>query len=148
MPEWNLLTGIVVQGYRVASGPSKDYPYGALERQRPIFKARGLDLDGFFNGTLNVDIRPHTFKMVKPETTFHHVEWTDLHPPEHFSFSRCMLIYNDVEYEGWVYYPHAETKLRHFQNPSLLEVIATPIAEIRYGDEVQVMINTEEIAVS
>jgi hypothetical protein len=148
MPEWNLLTGIVVQGYRVASGPSKDYPYGALERQRPIFKARGLDLDGFFNGTLNVDIRPHTFKMVKPEATFHHVEWTDLHPPEHFSFSRCMLIYNDVEYEGWVYYPHPETKLRHFQNPSLLEVIATPIAEIRYGDEVQVMINTEEIAVS
>jgi hypothetical protein len=148
MPEWNLLTGIVVQGYRVASGPSKDYPYGALEKQRPIFRLRGLDLDGFFNGTLNIDIRPHTFKMIKPEITFHHVEWTDLHPPEHFSFSRCMVIYNDVEYEGWVYYPHPETKLRHFQNPSLLEVIATPIAEICYGDEVQVMINTEEIAVS
>jgi hypothetical protein len=148
MPEWNLLTGIVVQGYRVASGPSKDYPYGALERQRPIFKTRGLDLDGFFNGTLNVDIRPRVFEMKKPEFTFHHVEWTDLHPPEHFSFSGCTVIYNDIEHAGWVYYPHPETKLRHFQNPSLLEVIAMPIADIRYGDEVQVMINTEEIAVS
>ena len=148
MREWNLLTGIVVQGYRVASGPSKDYPYGALERQRPIFKARGLDLDGFFNGTLNVDIRPRVFEMKKPGFTFHHVEWTDLHPPEHFSFSRCKVIYNDMEYAGWVYYPHPETKLRHFQNPSLLEVIVMPIAEIRYGDEVQVMIDTEEITIS
>lgn len=147
MTDWNLLQGIVVQGYRVASGPSKDYPYGALEKQRPIFKARGLDLDAFFNGTLNVDIRPHTFQMLNPEHTFRDVEWTDLHPPEHFSFSRCLVIYDDIEYEGWVYYPHPETKLRHFQNPSLLEVIAMPIPEIRYDDEVRVMINTEEVTI-
>ena len=145
MPEWILLNGVVVQGYRVASAPSKDYPYGALEKQRPIFKARGLDLEEFFNGTLNIDIRPHTFRLAKPEFTFRNVEWTDLHPPEHFSFSRCLVIYNDIEYEGWVYYPHPETKLRHFQDPSLLEVIAIPIAEIRYGDEVQVMVNKGEI---
>ena len=148
MPELILISGIIVQGYRVASGPSKDYPYGALEKQRPFFKQRGLDLDDFFNGTLNIDIRPRTFKMLKPEFTFRDVEWTDLHPPEHFSFSRCNVIYNDDEYAGWVYYPHPETKLRHFQNPSLLEVIAMPIAEIQYGDEVQVMINTEEVGIS
>jgi hypothetical protein len=148
MTEWTLLDGVLVQGHRVASGPSKDYPYGSLERQRPIFKSRGLDLDGFFNGTLNIDIRPHTFKMLKPELTFHHVEWTDLHPPEHFSFSRSLVVHDDIEYEGWVYYPHPETKLRHFQNPSLLEVIAMPIPEIRYGDALQVMINTTEIELS
>jgi hypothetical protein len=145
--QWTSLHGRIVPGYRVASGPSKDYPYGALDRQRPIFKARGLDLGGCFNGTLNIDIRPRTFKMVKPEFTFHHVEWTDLHPPEHFSFSRCKVIYEDVEYEGWVYYPHPETKLRHFQDPSLLEVIAVPIPGIQYGDEVQVLVNAEEIRV-
>ena len=140
--------GIVVQGYRVASGPSKDYPYGALDRQRPIFKARGLDLEGYFNGTLNIDIRPFTFRLIKPEFTFRHVEWTDLHPPEHFSFSRCKVIYRDVEYEGWVYYPHPETKLRHFQNPSLLEIIAHQIPDIQYGDEVEVLVNPERIEVS
>jgi hypothetical protein len=147
MTNWNLLQGIVVQGYRVASGPSKDYPYGTLEKQRPFFKSRGLDLEPYFNGTLNIDIRPHAFKMLKPEHTFRDVEWTDLHPPEHFSFSRCLVIYNDIEYEGWVYYPHPETKLRHFQNPSLIEVIAMPIPEIRYDDEVQLMVNTEEVEV-
>jgi hypothetical protein len=145
--QWTLIHGILVQGYRVASGPSKDYPYGALERQRPFFKARGLDLSACFNGTLNIDIRPITFKLVKPEFTFQHVEWTDLHPPEHFSFSRCKVIHKDIEYEGWVYYPHPETKLRHFQNPSLLEVIAVHIPDIKYGDELDVLLNPEEIHV-
>jgi len=144
---WILLRGILVQGYRVASGPSKDYPYGALERQRPIFKSRGLDLDDYFNGTLNIDIRPYRFEMVKPEYTFQHVRWTDLHPPEHFSFSRCKVVYKEVEYDGWVYYPHPETKLRHFQNPSLLEVIAKPISGIAYGDKLGVFVNRDEILV-
>ena len=145
--QWTLIHGILVQGYRVASGPSKDYPYGALDRQRPLFKARGLDLNPYFNGTLNIDIRPNTFKLFKPEFTFQNVEWTDLHPPEHFSFSRCRVIHKDIEYEGWVYYPHPETKLRHFQNPSLLEVIAYPIPDIKYGDELDVLLNPEEIHV-
>jgi len=144
---WVLLHGILVQGYRVASGPSKDYPYGALDRQRPIFKSRGLDLGDYFNGTLNIDIRPYTFEMIKPEFTFKHVRWTDLHPPEHFSFSRCKVIYGEIEYDGWVYYPHPETKLRHFQNPSLLEVIAMPIPGIVYGENLGVFVNQEEILV-
>ncbi len=145
---WTPVHGIVTKGYRVASGPSKDYPYGALDRQRPLFKARGLDVDGYFNGTLNIDIRPYIFKLMRPEFTFRDVEWTDLHPPEHFSFSRCKIIYRDIEYEGWVYYPHPETKLRNFQDPSLMEVIADRIAGIDYGDEVQVLVNPEEISVT
>ena len=146
--QWNALRGIVLQGYRVASGPSKEYPYGALERQRPLFKSRGLNLEAYFNGTLNIDISPNTFKPIKPEFTFRHVEWTDLHPPEHFSFSRCRVVYKNKEYDGWVYYPHPETKIRHFQNPSLLEVIAYPIPGIKYGDEVAVSVNPNRIEVS
>ncbi|MGE5250089.1 MAG: hypothetical protein ACM3QS_07715 [Bacteroidota bacterium] len=140
--------GIVIEGYRVASGPSRDYPYGALDRQRPLFRARGLDLDGYFNGTLNINIQPYIFTMVRPQFTFRRVEWTDLHPPEDFSFSYCKVIFERIEYDGWVYYPHPETKLRHFQNPSLLEVIARPIPGIRYGNEVAVELNPDEIVLS
>jgi hypothetical protein len=147
-PNWILLPGALARGYRVASGPSRDYPYGALDRQRPLFKARGLDLDGYFNGTLNIDIRPATFRMLKPEFTFPLVEWTDLHPPETFSFSRCKVVFQNVEYDGWVYYPHPETKLRNFQNPSLLEVIARPIEGIKYGDKLSVWVNVKEIDVT
>lgn len=148
MTEWFPVHGIVARGYRVASGPSADYPYGALDRQRPIFASRGLDLSGYFNGTLNVDIRPHRFQVLKPEYTFRNVAWTDMHPPEHFSFSRCRVMYKDVAYEGWVYYPHPETKIRNFQNPSLLEVIATPIPGLQYGDEMDVLVNPAEISMT
>ena len=50
--------------------------------------------------------------------------WTDLHPPEHFSFSQCRVTFAAVDYHGWIYYPHPETKRRNFQDASLLEVIA------------------------
>jgi len=146
-PAWTSVHGLLVEGYHVASGPSKDYPYGALDRQRPIFKERGLDLSGYFNGTLNVDIRPYEFRIVNPEFTFRNVEWTDLHPPEHFSFSRCRVLYRCVEFEGWVYYPHPETKKRNFQNPSLLEVIAQEVPDIRYGEALDVQLNPERIDV-
>lgn len=146
--QWTTLRGVLVEGYRVASGPSKDYPYGALDRQRPIFKERGLDLSGMFNGTLNIDIRPYEFKMLKPEFTFRNVEWTDLHPPEHFSFSHCRVRYGGNAYEGWVYYPHPETKKRNFQNPSLVEVIAPAIPAIHYGDALEVELNPERIEVT
>lgn len=145
--DWLSVPGAVARGYRVASGPSKEYPYGALERQRPLFKARGLDLDAYFNGTLNVDLRPYRFEMTGPEFTFERVAWTDLHPPETFSFSRCRVLFLDVEYDGWVYYPHPETKRRHFQEASLLEVIAMPIPAIGYGDAVTVRVNPGEIAI-
>ncbi len=145
---WTLISGVLVEGYRVASGPSKDYPYGALDRQRPLFKERGLDLDTYFNGTLNVDIRPRVFHILKPEFTFRNVEWTDLHPPEHFSFSHCRVVFREMEYDGWVYYPHPETKKRNFQDPSLLEVIAEPIPNIQYGDSLDVLVNPERIEVS
>ena len=148
MTRWISVQGVIVEGYRVASGPSADYPYGALDRQRPIFRGRGLDLSRCFNGTLNIDIHPRTFEMLKPEFTFHNVEWTDMHPPEHFSFSRCKVIFKGVEYDGWVYYPHPETKIRNFQNPSLLEVVASPIPDIKYGDEVDALLNPSEISVA
>jgi len=142
------IKGILAQGYHVASAPSKDYPYGTLEKQQPLFAARGLDLSAYFNGTLNIDIRPFEFKLRRPEITFEHVAWTDLHPPEHFSFSRCSVVFRDKGYDGWVYYPHPETKLRHFQNPSLLEVIALPIPDIHYGDHVDVHVNDQELEIS
>ena len=141
------LPGILMRGHQVASRPSKDYPYSSLEKQKPYFKALGLDLYEFFNGTLNISIAPLTFEMIAPEFTFPLVEWTDLHPPETFSFSRCKVIFEGMDYPGWVYYPHPETKKNHFQNPSLVEVIAVEIPKIQYGDSLAVELNLNEFKV-
>lgn len=142
-----IVKGIVIEGHRVASGPSRDYPYGSLEKQKPFFKTLGLDLDDFYNGTLNVAIDPHTFAMIKPGFTFERVAWTDLHPPETFSFSRCAVLFEGKRYAGWVYYPHPETKIRHFQERSMIEILVEFVPGIHYGDELGLELNGEEIQI-
>lgn len=145
--EWVRIRGIIVEGHRVASLPSEQYPYPTLEKQKPYFKERGLDLARFYPGTLNISIAPLRFELLKPKYTFRQVAWTDLHPPEDFSFSPCKVAFRRKEYEGLIYYPHPETKIRHFQNPSLIEVIADYIPGIGYGDEVELYLDPETILV-
>ena len=142
-----VISGVVVAGYRVASGPSKDYPYGTLEKQIPLFKRLGLNLERFHPATINISIAPATFEMVNPEFTFRQVAWTDLHPPEDFSFSRCTVRFKSASHAGYVYYPHPETKKRHFENASLLEIITGFIPGIHYGELVELELNANEIRI-
>ena len=142
-----LVSGVIIPGYQVASRPSKDYPYGTLEKQFPLFKQLGLDLSGYYLGTLNISIAPVTFEMAAPQYTFRQVAWTDLHPPEDFSFSRCSVRYRGSRYDGFVYYPHPETKKRHFESASLIEVICLPVPDIRYGEPVELELNPAEIRI-
>jgi hypothetical protein len=143
--EWITVQGVVVAGHRVASGPSQDYPYSSLERQKPLFKACGLDLDPFFLGTLNISMAPKQWEMVKPEYTFRGIAWTDLHPPEDFSFSACRVHSGREKVAGWVYYPHPETKIRNFQNPSLIEVITLQLPNVGYGTRLTLEVKSGEI---
>lgn len=145
MTDWTPVSGILVEGHRVAARPSRDYPYSTIEKQKPYFKERGLFLEAYYPGTLNVSIAPLRFEMFRPEFTFLDVAWTDLHPPEHFSFSRCKVGFQGREFEGIVYYPHPETKIRHHQDPAVIEVMAEYIQGISYGDRILLLLNGDEI---
>lgn len=146
-PQWIEVQAIVKRGHGVASGIGKDSPYpsSTIEMQIPFFQALGLDLSNCFWGTLNVSIHPQEFKVQHPEFTFKNVKWSANHDPESFSFSRCQIEFNTITYNGYVYYPHPETKLGHFQDASTLEIIAPPIPQIRYGDRVTIKLNQREI---
>ncbi len=100
------LQGTIIPGHGVASGTSSasPYPQGSIAMQAPFFKARGLDLTGLHLGTLNVSIAPATFKITRPAFRFDNVKWTDLHPPETFSFVACEVIFGGVTSNGWLYY--------------------------------------------
>jgi len=146
--EWGAISGVIQRGHAVASGkaPNSPYPNGALEMQIPHFQERGLDLASFYRGTLNVSINPHTFTMKKPEHTFRNIKWTSEHPAEDFSFSRCSVVFEGRRYAGWIYYPHPETKKRHFQDPSVIEIIAPFIPGLGYGDRVEIEVQLEEVS--
>jgi hypothetical protein len=147
---WVQVKGVVEQGHGIASGrnPNSPYPTGSIELQTPFFKELGLDLAPYFRGTLNVSIRPYTFTLTNPQYTFCQVDWTPHHPPEDFSFSWVRLVYDGIEYDGWLYYPHPETKITHFQDPSILEIIAPLVPNITYGDKVEVILNRQEITIN
>ncbi len=144
---WETVQGNIVAGYQVASGRAKDspYPQGTIQMQTPYFQKLGLDITALFSGTLNVSIHPYTFCLKNPEYFFQQVKWSLNHAAEDFSFSRCYLTYRQCQYASLIYYPHPETKLRHFQDTSTLEILAPPIPQIQSGDRVAVTINIREI---
>lgn len=147
--DWQRVRGIVRRGHRVASGTGEDrrYPEGTLRMQRPFFAALGLDLAPYYEGTLNVDIAPRSFALARPRHTFRRVTWTHLHPPEDFSFSQCRVVHRGTEHAGWVYTPHPETKAAHFQPPTMMELLLPWIDGVSYGDEVELRVPVEEIAI-
>jgi hypothetical protein len=135
------LRGIINKGHGVASGtsPGSPYPTGSISMQAPFFKARGLDLSSCYFGTLNVSIAPARWKIVRPTFLFEKVKWTDLHPPETFSFVPCDITYRAVTVHGWLYYPHPETKAAHWQDASVMEIIAPRLEGLAYGEPIELL---------
>ena len=85
--------------------------------------------------------------MIHPEYTFRQMVWTDLHPLEDFSFSRCTVRFKGGRYAGYVYYPHPETNKRHFESASILEIISEYVPDIQYGERVDVELNVDEVRI-
>jgi len=146
---WQRIKGIVIEGRGWTSGQAKDCPYreGTVGLQIPHLRKRGLDLSGFYPGTLNISIKPKKFSVKHPEFTFRNIRWHIDHPPEDFSFSRCRVYFKGRRASGVVYYPHPETKVGYFLDNSTLEIIAEYIEPIHCGDEVEIELNTDEIEV-
>ena len=147
--EWIKVKGIIKPGHQVASGksPNNPYPRGTIEMQTPHFKALGLDLSPYYQGTLNISISPYIFKVNQPEYTFPNLKWIPEYPPETFSFSKCRLFFKERVYHSLVYYPHPETKIDHFQDKSIMEILSPFIPEINYGDSIELALNPKEILV-
>jgi hypothetical protein len=147
MTNWHSVIGTVVRGHGVASGISAENPYpgGTIPLQTPHFAARGLDLSPYHLATLNISIKPHVFELVEPRYTLRQVNWIDMVPPEDFSFATCKLTFEGRTYDCLTYYPHPETKVQHFQDPSMIEVLAPFINGIFYGARVKLSLNSAEL---
>lgn len=141
--------GTVVQGHRVASGQGGDprFPTGTIQMQKPAFALRGLYLDAYFPGTINVSIAPHHYAVQQAKYTFRQVKWAEHAPPEDFSFFDCRIVLDGKRLEGLIYYPHPETKPEHFQDPTTLEVIAPLIEGLSYGMSLELELNPLQLSI-
>jgi hypothetical protein len=145
--------GRVVSGHGVASGRSagtqgNPYPQGSIAMQAPLFKAMGLDLSHCFLGTVNLDTAPQTWHLLQADHRFDALRWTHLHPPETFSFMALQVQWQGTWHEGWLYYPHPETKAAHFQSRSVMELIMPRLMGLQTGSALTVRCKTSTLALS
>ena len=147
--EWIRVPGVVVTGYGVASGQAGKGPAGGtVAAQLPHFRTRGLDLAHCFPGTLNVSIAPRQWTMVRPRHIFPEVRWSSEVPAETFSFSPCRVVASHIQVDGYVYYPHPETKPDHFHPPTVVEIIAPFIEGLFRGSPLELVLDAEEVSVT
>ena len=114
--------------------------------QLPHFLAFGVDLSSFYAGTLNVSIEPYRFEL-NPSVTLTQVKWSPEHAAESFSFVPIELTWQQKSFQGLIYYPRPETKINHFQSPSVLELLLPPIEGIAYGNQVSLSAPAEELII-
>ena len=140
--------GVVVAGHGVASGRAGDSPFaaGTIELQAPHFRARGLDLAPFVMATVNLDLAPHRLALRQPRWTFVDVDWTDVHPPETFSFVECTVTRDDEQVDGLVYHPHPETKPMHHQPSTVVELLLPRLAGLATGEELWLHLEPRQAA--
>ncbi|KAI9130599.1 hypothetical protein [Acaryochloris sp. CCMEE 5410] len=148
-PAWTYVSGKLRSGYGVASGRAVNSPYpeGTIALQTPYFKELGLDLTPYYPGTLNISIAPAQFQMIQPQWTFPLVHWYPASCPETFSFSPCQVKSGDHLTSGLIYYPHPETKPKHFQEPSLIEVLAPFIPQMKTGMTVALGVLSQQVEI-
>jgi len=141
------VNAVICQGHGVASGKVKDprYPKGTISAQNEHFLARGLDLNQYFPGTINLDIAPSIFKIKKPKHFLENVNWSKYIPPENFYFFDVTLQFKGNTYKGLIYMPDPATKAEHFQNPTILEVLLPRVERLKYGEVVILEVIDEQI---
>lgn len=140
----------IIQGHRVASGMNgnPNFPGGTIRMQMPFFKVLGVDLSPYYTGTLNVSISPHKYRPVKAPITLPLVKWHPVDPAETFSFFHIRRLMPDGgKVEGLVYYPHPETKPKHFQPPDMLELMFPKMEGLDYGMELELEMDEKEMEI-
>jgi hypothetical protein len=146
-----MISAVIVPGHRVASGTNGNprFPGGTIRMQLPHFRARGLDLDAFYPGTLNVSIAPRRFRVLSPRQTVPALKWHPEDPPEDFSFFDVTVHRTGTPpVSGLIYHPHPETKPTHFQTPDVLELLLPWTEGLAYGTRLELEVPAGQMTFS
>ena len=143
------IKGIISQGHGVASGKAGDqrYPEGTLRKQLPYFTERGLDLSPYFLGTINLDIAPFSYEILRPKIFIENLVWSEHIPAENFYFFDVRIFKDGKIYEGLIYMPDPTTKVEHQQSQSVLELILPKISGLTYGDTLEIEVYESQLKV-
>lgn len=140
-----ILLGKVKEGLRIASGQNPDPALklnNTIFKQKPFFIKNGVDkIENCYNGTVNLDISPHHFKILKPDYEIT-CEWSP-GTIETFWLVRADIIFKERTYSGYIYYPCPSLVKSHKDN--IVELLAPQIESLEYGDRCCVKVSADKV---
>lgn len=144
-----ILRGKVKKGLRIASGLNPDPPVklgmklnDTITLQKPFFEEAGvIGVSEMYSGTINVDISPNTFEILKPDYEIT-CEWFE-GLTETFWLVGAFINYDDKEYKGYIYYPCPSEVKSH--DDDVVELLTTKIPGVNYGDAISVKVSGDKI---
>ena len=148
-----IITGVVAQGYRIASGMNIEGvpgPFGEMlkdsfVRQRPFFEKKIPGFASVWTGTINLDVSPKKARML----FFDHSITCEWHPGITETFgvvSGVTVHFRGKAYSpAFIYYPMPSTI--HTPRHEIIELLAPKIEGLAYGDEVTIEVSPEKVAI-
>ena len=115
--------------------------------QNPYFQALGLDLSHYHRGTLNItSLRTGIRARAAPD--FPRSKMASHRTRGDFSFFDVRLIRpGALPSEGLIYFPHPDTKPKHFQQPDVLELLLPFVNGLSYSTEIRLEVPTEQMLI-
>ena len=125
------LKGKIVHGLGIAST--------TIKQQSKYFEEKGIEHNFLINGSINVDIAPIEWEIIKPDFKFKNIVWRS-NFSEDFNFIKIKFKFNNKVYPGLLYNP------KKTKNPkTMIEILSKYINEIEYGKEIELIIPKEKI---
>ena len=141
----DILKGKVAKGYQIASGSNPDKSLklnNTIFLQKPFFKEAGIpDIEKYYNGTINLDISPNEFKIIKPDYEVT-CNWID-EIIETFWFVKIFINFDGKKYRGLIYYPCPSKVKSH--SDYVVELLTKKIPNLNYANLLSVEIPAGKI---
>ncbi|MDO8601096.1 MAG: hypothetical protein Q7R46_00260 [bacterium] len=140
-----IFEGKIKSGLRIASGLNPDPTLklnNTIFKQKKFFVEAGVaGIQNCYNGTINVDIQPYQFKIIKPDYEVT-CEWSP-GTVETFWFVGVDINLKGKNYDGYIYYPCPSPVKNH--KDDTVELLAPKIENLRYGDPISIKIDADKV---
>ena len=110
-----------------------------IKQQSKYFIDAGINEKFLLNGSINVDISPYNWEIIKPDFNLKNILWRkDFY--EDFSFIKLKLRFENKIYAGLLYNP------KRTKNPkTTMEILSEYIEKVKYGKDLELLIPDEKI---
>lgn len=145
------LSGVVTEGNGTASGRNNRYPGGSISHQLPFFAERGVSVDEYYQGTINLSPCPNpewmSIFLARPSIRLEGIEWYKGRNPENFSLEPAFIYFNRKPQQAHIYQPDYKSK-GSVDDLSTVQFVAPRIEGLSRGDQINFVCQKNRLVVA